>query len=143
MSEVALRDPLGMFDWTPRLFDWSPRLFDIDPEVATMRVEEYIENDNLIIKAEMPGIDPDKDISITVADGRLRVQARRSEESKHREKDSYRTEFHYGLFVRDIVLPLGVNRDDVTASYKDGVLTVHVPMPEVKEAISTIPIKHD
>ena len=143
MSELALRDPLGIFDWSPRLLDWPTRMFDFDPEVATMRVEEFVENQSLVVKIEIPGIDPDKDIDIKVTDGRLRVQAKRSEESEHRSKDSYRSEFHYGLFVRDIALPLGVNRDDVTASYKDGVLTVRVPMPEVKEAISTIPVQHD
>lgn len=136
MSELALRDPLG-------LFDWSPRLFEMDPEVASMRVEEFVEKDALVIKAEVPGIDPDKDVTVSVTEGRLRIQARRSEESEHRDKDSYRSEFHYGLFVRDISLPRGVNRDDVTASYKDGVLTVRVPIPEVKEAISTIPVKHE
>lgn len=136
MSELAFRDPLRLLDWTPRLFNW-------DQEAITMRVEEYEEKGHMVVKAEIPGINPDEDVKITVSHGLLRISARRHEETEKREKDSYRSEFHYGLFVRDIPLPLDVKQDDVTASYKDGVLTVKVPMPEARETVSTIPVKHE
>ena len=136
MSDLAFRDPLG-------LLDWSPRLFSADQDALAMRVEEYEHDNTLVIKAEVPGIDPDKDVKISVTDGRLRIAAHRHETSSHRDKDSYRSEFHYGLFVRDIALPFGVNRDDVAATYKDGVLTVQIPMSEVKEEAATIPVKHE
>ncbi|MBU6347460.1 MAG: Hsp20/alpha crystallin family protein [Actinomycetales bacterium] len=142
MTELAIRDPLGVFDWTPRLFDWTPRLFDSDGEVAVMRIEEYLENGELVVRAEVPGIDPDKDVKITVTEGRLRIQARRSEEREHRSMDSFRSEFHYGLFIRDFALPTGTDKEKVKASYKDGVLTVRVPVPEVNAATTTIPITH-
>ncbi|NBU32600.1 MAG: Hsp20/alpha crystallin family protein [Actinobacteria bacterium] len=135
MSDLAIRDSLGLFDWTPRLFE-------LDSDVATMRVEEYVEDGELIVKAEIPGIDPDKDVKITMTEGRLRIQARRSEEREHQGVDAFRSEFHYGLFIRDFVLPAGTDKDKVKASYHAGLLTVRIPMPEVNEVTTTIPITH-
>jgi len=135
MSDLAIRDSLGLFDWTPRLFDH-------ESDIATMRVEEYIEGNELVVKAEIPGIDPDKDVKITMTEGRLRIQAKRSEESEHRDMDTFRSEFHYGLFIRDFALPAGLKKDTVKATYKDGLLTVRVHIPQVNEATTAIPITH-
>jgi HSP20 family protein len=135
MSDLAIRDSLG-------LFDWAPRLFDLDADVATIRVEEYVEGNELVVKAEVPGIDPDKDVKITVTEGRLRIQARRSEESQRQDADTFRSEFHYGLFIRDFALPTGVKQESIKATYKDGLLMVRVPVPEVKEVTTSIPITH-
>jgi len=135
MSDLAIRDSLG-------LFDWVPRLFDLDGDVATMRVEEYVEDNELVVKAEVPGINPDKDVKITVTEGRLRIQARRSEESQRQDADTFRSEFHYGLFIRDFALPTGVKKESIKATYKDGLLMVRIPVPEVKEVTTSIPITH-
>ncbi|WP_433038219.1 Hsp20/alpha crystallin family protein [Actinomycetospora sp. CA-053990] len=95
-----------------------------------IKVDEYRENGDLVIKAEMPGIDPDKDLSLTVADGMLDLRAERRIEEDTEDKGYHRHELRYGTFARRLPLPDGVDPSTVAASYKDGILTVRVPMPE-------------
>ena len=109
------------------------RFFEGDWDTPAMRVEEFRDGGNLVVKAEMPGIDPEKDVDVSVSDGVLHIQAERQEKTEHKDKDGYRTEFRYGSFTRDILLPRGVKEEDVTASYRDGVLEVRVPVPEGSE----------
>ncbi|MEC5182899.1 HSP20 family protein [Cryobacterium sp. MP_3.1] len=116
------------------------RFFEGDWESAALRVEEYQEGDTLVVKAEMPGIDPDKDVDISVSDGVLHIQAERQETSQHKEKGGYRTEFRYGSFARDIPLPSGSKDSDVSASYRDGVLEVRVPVAEREQTTSKIQV---
>ena len=116
------------------------RLFEGDWDTPALRVEEFRDGGNLVVKAEMPGIDPEKDVDVSVSDGVLHIQAERQEKTEHKDKDGYRSEFRYGSFMRDIVLPRGVKEEDVTASYRDGVLEVRVPVPEGSEEPKKVPI---
>ncbi|MEQ4725910.1 MULTISPECIES: Hsp20/alpha crystallin family protein [unclassified Nonomuraea] len=101
------------------------------PEGA-IRIEDYIDNSNYVIRAELPGMDPDKDVEIIVSGGMLRLHAERREE----RKEAHRSEFRYGSLSRSLALPEGVEADDVKATYDKGILTITVPMPEAgkKEA---------
>lgn len=110
--------------------DMIRRVFETDVEKGWLRVEEFVDAGALVVRAEMPGIDPEKDVEITVADGVLTITASREEKSEHKEKDSYRSEFRYGSFSRSVVLPAGATEEDVTAAYTDGVLEVRVPLGE-------------
>ena len=111
--------------------------------MPTLRIEEYRDGNVLTLKAEIPGIDPDKDVKITVNDGRLRIQAERRMETEHVDKEGYRSEFRYGSFVRDYPLPLGCERSDIKAAYHDGVLQVRIPIPDDEKAVTTIAVSHD
>jgi HSP20 family protein len=122
------------------MLDWAPNFLEVDWENPRIRVEEYTDGNKLVVKAEMPGIDPDKDVQISLSDGRLRIEAERREEKENKTRDGFRSEFRYGSFVRDIPMPLGAKRSDVKAIYKDGVLEVHVPLAKEGEAASMIPI---
>ncbi len=95
-----------------------------------LRVEEYREADSLVVKAEVPGIDPEKDVDITLTGDQLQIAVHREEKSEHKGKRGYRSEFRYGSFSRTVTLPAGVQQDDVRASYNDGVLEVRIPVPE-------------
>ncbi|MCF6522704.1 Hsp20/alpha crystallin family protein [Streptomyces sp. JJ36] len=90
-----------------------------------IRIEEAEEEGAYVVRAELPGIDPDRDVDITLDDDVLTVHAERREE----RKEKHRSEFRYGEFTRSVRLPAGVTADDVTASYADGVLTVRAPLP--------------
>ncbi|HEX9260058.1 MAG TPA: Hsp20/alpha crystallin family protein [Acidimicrobiales bacterium] len=109
-------------DWD-RWFDW--------PEAPEhhIRVEEELKDGELVVRAEMPGIDPDKDVHIEVADGVLTIKAERKMESKEEKPGHFRSEFRYGSFVRRLVLPDSVALDDIKAAYTDGILEVRLPMP--------------
>ena len=104
------------------------RLLEEPP--STLRIEEYVEDGVAVIRAELPGIDPAKDVEITVTDGVLHLTAKREERAEEKRPGSYRSEFRYGSFARHLVLPEGATEADVKATYKDGILEVRVPMPK-------------
>lgn len=108
------------------------RVLDVD----RIRVEEYREDGAIIVRAELPGVDPDKDIEVTVTDGALQIRAHREQRSEAEEEGRYRSEFHYGSMMRRIPLPPGVQESDIEATYKDGILEVKIPVPE-EEAPAT------
>lgn len=119
-------------DW-PDVPEMLRRFFETDVEKGWLRVEEYQDEGALVVRAELPGIDPEKDVDITVAKGILTIEASREEKSEKKAKDAYRSEFRYGSFVRSIALPAGATEEDVTASYADGVLEVRVPVGQTQE----------
>lgn len=137
-----MTDVMKWFDTRRSPLDMLERLFDGDTGAAAIRVEELVDGNTLVVRADMPGIDPEKDAEITVTDGTLVIRAERQEKQEQKEKDSYRSEFRYGSFVRRVPLPEGVKESDVTATYKDGVLEVRAPIPEQieKTSASRIPI---
>lgn len=135
---------------SPRRLEFFDRFFDDWPDgfrrpvffwpergLDPLRLEEFREDGTLVIRAELAGIDPDKDVEISVEDGVLHIGAERREEEKTEKRDYVRQEFRYGSFHRDLPLPTGVSEDDVKASYKDGILEVRVPMPKAEAAVST------
>ena len=133
----------GELDWPDtlfgrRFFDW-PETFSALEE-SLPKVEEYEDEGMMVVKAEMPGIDPDRDVEITVADGMLRIKAERRRESKVEEKKGFRSEFEYGSFTRAVALPAGVTEDDVTASYHDGILEVRLPIDRGEAEARKIPV---
>jgi HSP20 family protein len=85
---------------------------------------------------------PDKDVELLVADGVLHIRAQRQERTEKQDKDVHRSEFRYGSFVRNVPLPEGVKEDDVTASYKDGILEIRAPIAaeEEKPPVTKVPI---
>ena len=93
-------------------------------------VDEFHQDDQLVIKAELPGVDPDKDVEVTVSDGTLRISAERRDEKKTEGAGYTRQEITYGSFARTLPLPKGVTEADVTATYKDGILEIHIPDPQ-------------
>jgi HSP20 family protein len=139
---VRPSDWSDMFD---RWFaDWPrPRWPELRSLVETdpLRVEEFTEGDQVIVRAEMPGIDPDKDVQITVSDHTLHLRAERRQESKTEEKGGYRSEFHYGSFARTLPLPVGATDKDVKATYKDGILEVRIPIDRKEAEAKKVPIQ--
>lgn len=129
LLELWSRPPLGVSGRLSRFVD--------EPE---LKVEEYREDGTLVIRADLPGIDPDKDVQMTVTDGVLHLRAERREEKETAERDYRRTEIRYGAFSRTLPLPPGAAEDDVKASYKDGVLEVRVPVKPELAAPKSIPV---
>ena len=120
----------------------SSLALELPRDVMGMRVEEYNEGDTLVVRAEMPGIDPDKDVEITVVDGLLTISAERREESTEGKegKPGYRSEFRYGSFRRVLRLPEGAIESDVKATYADGILEVRVPVGTATPQPSKVPV---
>ncbi|GAA1496233.1 hypothetical protein GCM10009628_12350 [Paeniglutamicibacter kerguelensis] len=113
------------------------RLFEGDWDSPWPRVEEYRDGEAMVVRAELPGIDPDQDADVSISNGVLTIKVERREELEHKEKSGYRSEFRYGSFSRSIPLPAGCHEDEVRASYRDGVLQIRVPCPEEGQTASS------
>jgi len=126
-------------DWP----EWWGRRFGTETESeGWFRVEEVQEDDTLVVRAELPGIDADKDVDVSVSDGMLHISAKREQSTERKEGSRYRSEFRYGSFSRNLALPSGVDKNQVKAEYKDGILEVRVPWPVKPETTATkVPIR--
>jgi HSP20 family protein len=128
--------PARLWDWfdVPEFGRWFEGLRPLFRDEARLRIEQELTGDTMVIRAEMPGIDPDKDVEITLDEGVLRIRAERRFEAKEEKKGLTRSEFRYGAFERALRVPEGVDVDDVTAAFKDGILEVRVPYKTPTEA---------
>jgi HSP20 family protein len=128
MSTLARRDYRGPFG---DMVDWLEAPWTILRPIAShpMRVEDYVSDGNYVVRAELPGIDPEKDVEVTVAKGILTIKAERREDvtGKHH------SEFHYGSFSRSLSLPASADEEHIEASYGHGILEVTVKLAD-KEA---------
>ena len=118
----------GMFS---DLADWLESPWTGPPPfiaAQTFRVEEMARDNRYVIRAELPGLDPERDIEVTVEGRTLTIHAERRQE----DNGPYRSEFRYGSLTRLFRLPAKVDANDVTARYEKGVLEVSVPVREVK-----------
>ena len=86
--------------------------------------------DRLIIKAELPGVNPG-DLDISIIDDFMTIKGESKKERIGEEEDYHHMERHYGFFSRTIRLPCKIKIDEVKAAYKDGVL--EISMPKCKE----------
>ena len=140
MSDLLKWSPFATSRWTSpfdallkspsELMDSLDRMFQSASGTSPIRVEEFIDGKTLVVRAELPGIDPDKNVEVTISDGILHIHAERQEKEEHKNKEQFRSEFRYGSFSRSIPLPEGVKEEEIKASYADGVLEVRTPLPE-------------
>jgi HSP20 family protein len=110
---------------------FSPALAEGEVSTRTWAppVDIYENGDSLVLKAELPGINPD-DVEIRVEDNTLYLKGERKFEKEVKEQNYHRVERTYGTFTRTFTLPNSVDADKVNASYKDGVLTLTMPKKE-------------
>ncbi len=92
-------------------------------------VDIYEETDNIVVKAEIPGMDKEG-ISVDVKDRVLTLKGERTVENEVNDEKYFRRERSYGRFERAFTLPAAVDPEAIKAEYKDGVLKVLVPKPE-------------
>jgi HSP20 family protein len=85
--------------------------------------------DELVYAFDLPGI-PEEKIAIEVQDDTLTVSAEREQTVERTADRYYRFERRFGSYTRAVGLPQGVDDSKIAASYRDGVLEVHVPKPE-------------
>lgn len=124
---LANRDPFN------RLFNESFSRFFGDDELSTRpwapAVDIYETPEDLVLKAELPGVNPN-DLEVRVEDSTLYLKGQRKFESEVKEDNYHRIERAYGTFARTFALPNSIQSDKVSAEYKDGVLTLTLPKRE-------------
>lgn len=108
------------FDW-PEV--WRP-LRELELKVPA--VDVYEEGDDLVVKAELPGLTKDQ-IEVTLADKTLTIKGEKTRSEEVKDKDYFRSERTFGSFTRTITLPVEVQPDAASATLKDGVLEIRLP----------------
>jgi HSP20 family molecular chaperone IbpA len=123
----------------PRLFgdvsDWLEMEFPLRAG-HMIRVEDLLTEREYTVRAELPGLDPDKDVQVVVTNGVLTIHAERKDEAQTR----HRTEFRYGMLQRTVRLPANADEENVSAKYGNGILEVIVPLKQTEPAGKNIPI---
>lgn len=87
-------------------------------------VDVFSRNGDLVVRAELPGIDPDKDVQVTLAEGEVVIRGERKHTEEIRQERYYRAEASYGAFERHVPVPKQTTDKDIEASYDKGVLEV-------------------
>lgn len=121
MTTVATTPASSTSDWAG-----SPlsTLHQLVRQAREIPIEQYPDGADYVIRLEVPGVDPARDLTVSVATGTLTIRAERHPAGP----EDAESEFRYGSFARSIALPLGANIDDVSATCRDGVLTVRIGM---------------
>lgn len=121
MTTVATTPVGSTSDWAG-----SPlsTLHHIAHQARTIPLEQYPDGPAFVIRMEVPGIDPVRDLTVSVVTGTLTVRGER----RHLGPEDADSEFRYGSFARTVALPAGADIDDVTAQCHDGILTVRIGM---------------
>ncbi len=124
---------MPIIKWSPFFEPWDDfekALREFQPSTEKIFIpamDVYKEKGNLVVKAPISNFDP-KNIDIKIKDNVLTVKGKTEKKSEIDEKDYYRKEIKHGSFQRSILLPAEVQQDKAKSEYKDGILTITVPM---------------
>ena len=106
--------PRGMAQGLNQIAAWTPQ------------VEMFQRDGQLVIRADLPGVDKDN-VQVELRDDSVVIRGERQEEHEEKQEGFYRTERSYGSFYREIPLPQGVNTENATANFREGVLEITMP----------------
>jgi HSP20 family protein len=107
-------------EWWPTPARWGATL---------PAVESFVRNGELVVRADLPGIDPKK-VELSVEGNRLFIRGEREEKEERKEKDFFHREVRYGRFERALDLPAGVDTEKIKATYHEGVLEITMTAPK-------------
>jgi HSP20 family protein len=126
-----------------RLESPFPRIFeafeDNYEEAFTPAIESYVKDGNLVVRADVPGLEP-KDLEVSILGNVLCFKGERKSEHEVKKEDYLRREVSYGAFERRMSLPEGAATDRVKATFRNGVVEISVPL--AKETVAKkVPIE--
>jgi len=122
--EEAFRRPFSLLGPS-----WLPRLRETEMEEVMPSVDIFEEGDNVVVKAELPGIRKE-DIDVKMTDNTVIISGEKKKEEKVERKNYYREERSYGSFTRSFRLPVEVQTDKAKAQFKEGLLEIRIPKTE-------------
>ena len=102
----------------------------------TPRMDVTERDGEIELTAELPGLE-EKDVEITLVDNVLTIRGEKSVGKEEKDENRRIVERSYGAFSRSLELPAGINPDDITATMRNGVLTVKLPKPVQSQAEAT------
>lgn len=92
-------------------------------------VDVYETKDELVVSAELPGVN-EKEIQVTMTGDLLTIRGERSHERETKEENYHRFERFFGKFERNVPVPIPVQAGKIRATYRNGVLEIHLPKAE-------------
>lgn len=107
----------------------------------TPAVDVFHRDGDLVIRAELPGIDPEADVDITLQDGVLYLRGERKRHEQAGGNGTMRVESYSGTFQRAFALPEGVTESDISATYEHGILEIVVQGAVRQPESARIPIQ--
>src|SRR5207245_1908644 len=102
-------------------------------------VEVFEREGNLVVHAELPGLNKD-DVKVEITDDGIVIQGERKHEHEENREGFYRSERSYGSFYRFIPLGEEVKAEEARANFNNGILEVTIPMPTAQQRRRQIPI---
>lgn len=133
---IAIREPWGLLNRVSRDLDgfWSNANGGASTEVAYIpAVDVHEEKDRFVVRADLPGVQPD-DIEVTAEKGILTLRGERKSEKRENAEGYERLERVTGSFTRRFALPENVQGDAIKAKFTHGVLEVTIPKQPVVAA---------
>jgi HSP20 family protein len=104
-------------------------------------VDVFTRGEDLVVRAELPGMAPEKDVDISLQEGVLTIRGERREDQREDRDGAYRIESSYGAFERSVMLPEGVQEEDISATYERGILEVVIAKAGELRAPKRIPVQ--
>jgi len=124
-----------------RLFDEAAQNRGAGAIAAWSPAIEVSERDgNYVVRAELPGMNPD-DVKLEITDDAIVLYGERKEEREDQKGEVRLTECRYGQFYRAIPLPEGAVAEKAGAKYENGILEVTVPLQEQRKDRREVPIE--
>lgn len=134
MFEDFFRRPF----YLPAMF---PRMRSLEAKAAAPRVDMFEDEDDLVIKAEVPGMTKE-DLDVCITGDLLTITGEKKSQEKTEEKDFYYEERSFGSFTRKLHLPIETETSKATATFQDGLLEIRIPKsPVAKEKVKKLEIK--
>jgi len=106
---------------------------------AAPKIESFMEDGKMIVRADLPGVDPD-DVEVSITGDMLTVRGARQAREEQKGRDFLHREVRYGNFERTVTLPKGIKTEDIRASYQNGVLELTIPIPK-ESSTRKVPIE--
>jgi HSP20 family protein len=126
----------------PKLFrtEFAPLATEFENVEWMPQIEVLENNGNFLVRADLPGLTKD-DVKIEVTNDLLTLSGERKTETEEKREGFYRTERSYGTFFRQIPLPEGAKTEDATATFRNGVLEIAMPVPKFETKTRKLEIK--
>jgi len=151
VTDKQIQSPLQqLHSEMDKLFDQAFKGFGVHPfgfgrvapaELFKPTLDLSASEKQYTVNVEIPGVD-EKDIQLEIADDTLVIKGEKKQESESKDNSFYRIERSYGSFRRMLSLPEDADRENVSAAFKKGVLTVTIPRkPTQKTDVRRVEIK--
>ncbi len=118
-----------VFPTSRRFFREFPVKALVDRDTAPPAIDIIDKPDTIVVKAELPGVEKDK-VDISLHDNALTISGKIEEEKEEKKENYYYSERSYTSYSRTVDLPCKVNADKVSATLKNGILTINLPKAE-------------